>query len=157
MTNGPAMTNTPAPDAASSRADALALLDVWLRLWNGDLALAPEAVTSDFRLHAALLDGGDGSAVRGAEGLAAWIGQTRAAFPDLRFAIDVEPLVDGAFTSVRWTAGGTYAGGFPGAEAAPGTAVAFTGTDTLRTRDGRYAEYWVNSDLLHLLAQLGVR
>ncbi|MFD6492114.1 ester cyclase [Streptomyces sp. NPDC059944] len=151
------MPNTTTPDGTSARTEAHALLDVWLRLWNGDLALAPDAVTPDFRLHAALLDGGDGGAVRGPDGLAAWIGQTRAAFPDLRFAIEVGPLVDGAFTSVRWTAAGTYAGGFPGAEAAPGTTVAFTGTDTLRTRDGRYAEYWVNSDMLHLFAQLGVR
>ncbi|MEU0787268.1 ester cyclase [Streptomyces sp. NPDC006173] len=151
------MTNTTTPSGTSTRGEAHALLDVWLRLWNGDLTLAPDAVTPDFRLHAALLDGGDGSAVRGADGLAAWIGQTRAAFPDLHFAIEVAPLVDGAFTSVRWTAGGTYAGGFPGAEAAPGTVVAFTGTDTLRTHDGRYAEYWVNSDMLHLFAQLGVR
>lgn len=86
----------------------------------------------------------------------AWIGQTRAPFPDLRFAMQVAPLVDGRYVSVRWTATGTYAGGFPGAKAGPGTEVVFTGTDTLRISDGRFVEYWVNSDTLRLLTQLKV-
>ncbi|MGW1762316.1 ester cyclase [Streptomyces mirabilis] len=130
------------------------MLDAWLRLWNGDLAQAPGIISPGFRVHAALLDGGDGSSIRGVDGLVAWIGQTRAAFRDLRFTIEVPPLVDGRYASVRWTATGTYAGGFPGAKAQPGTVVTFTGTDTLRMRDGRFAEYWVNSDTLSLLTQL---
>jgi hypothetical protein len=32
--------------------------------------------------------------------------------------------------------------------------VTFTGTDTLRARDGRFVEYWVNTDTLSLLTQL---
>ncbi|MER5532862.1 ester cyclase [Streptomyces mirabilis] len=131
-----------------------AMLDAWLRLWNGDFAQAPGIISPGFRVHAALLGGGDGSSIRGVDGLVAWIGQTRAAFRDLRFTIEVPPLVDGRYASVRWTATGTYAGGFPGAEAQPGTVVTFTGTDTLRMRDGRFAEYWVNTDTLSLLTQL---
>ncbi|MFF2512601.1 ester cyclase [Streptomyces sp. NPDC058086] len=131
-----------------------AMLDAWLRLWNGDFAQAPGIISPGFRVHAALLDGGDGSSIRGVDGLVAWIGQTRAAFPDLRFTIEVPPLVDGRYASVRWTATGTYAGGFPGAKARPGTVVTFTGTDTLRMRDGKFAEYWVNTDTLSLLTQL---
>ncbi|MGW3174413.1 ester cyclase [Streptomyces sp. NPDC001153] len=55
---------------------------------------------------------------------------------------------------MRWTATGTYAGGFPGAKAQPGTTVTFTGTDTLRVNDGKFVEYWLNSDTLQLLTQL---
>lgn len=44
--------------------------------------------------------------------------------------------------------------GFPGAKAEPGTVVTFTGTDTLLMRDGRFVEYWLNSDGLHMLRQL---
>ncbi|WP_199836140.1 ester cyclase [Streptomyces sp. TP-A0356] len=55
---------------------------------------------------------------------------------------------------VRWTATGTYAGGFPGAHAEPGTLVTFTGTDTLRMQDGKFVEYWVNTDTLQWLTQL---
>ncbi|WP_327399074.1 ester cyclase [Streptomyces sp. NBC_01288] len=131
-----------------------AMLDDWLRLWNGDYKRAPGIISPVFRVHAALLDGGDGSSIRGVDGLVAWIKQTRAAFPDLRFTEQVAPLIDGHYASIRWTATGTYAGGFPGAEAEPGTVVTFTGTDTLRMRDGRFVEYWVNTDTLQLLTQL---
>ncbi|MFJ9150300.1 ester cyclase [Streptomyces sp. NPDC102270] len=131
-----------------------AMLDAWLRLWNGDYTQAPGIISPDFTVHAALLDGGDGSSIRGADGLVAWISQTRAAFPDLRFSLQTGPLIAGHRASVRWTATGTYAGGFPGAKAQPGTTVTFTGTDTLRIKDGRFVEYWLNSDTLQLLTQL---
>jgi predicted ester cyclase len=133
-----------------------AMLDDWLRLWNGDYDRATGIISPAFRVHAALLDGGDGSSIRGADGLVAWIKQTRAAFPGLRFTEQVAPLIDGRYASIRWTATGTYAGGFPGAKAEPGTVVTFTGTDTLRMRDGRFVEYWVNTDTLQLLTQLKV-
>jgi predicted ester cyclase len=133
-----------------------AMLDDWLRLWNGDYDRAPGIISPAFRVHAALLDGGDGSSIRGVDGLVAWIEQTRAAFPDLRFTEQVAPLIDGRHASIRWTATGTYAGGFPGAKAKPGTVVTFTGTDTLRMRDGEFVEYWVNTDTLQLLTQLKV-
>jgi predicted ester cyclase len=131
-----------------------AMLDAWLRLWNGDFTRAPAVISPDFTVHAVLLDGGDGSRVRGADGLVAWIAQTRAAFPDLRFSLQIAPLADGHHTSARWTATGTYAGGLPGARARPGTTVTFTGTDTPRIADGEFAEYWLNSDTLQLLSQL---
>ncbi|WP_416964232.1 ester cyclase [Streptomyces sp. Agncl-13] len=130
------------------------MLDDWLRLWNGDYDRAPGIISPAFKVHAALLDGGDSSSIRGVDGLVAWIAQTRAAFPDLRFTEQIAPLIDGRHASIRWTATGTYAGGFPGAEAEPGTVVTFTGTDTLRMRDGRFVEYWVNTDTLQLLTQL---
>jgi len=130
------------------------LVDGWLQLWNGDLARAHDVVTPDFHVHAALMDGGDGSAVTGPDALAAWIGQTRAAFNDFAFAVEVGPIEQNDLIALRWKAQGTYAGGFPGAAAEPGTPIAFTGTDTLRVVDGRIAEYWVNSDIHVLLAQL---
>ncbi|MFF4384926.1 ester cyclase [Kitasatospora sp. NPDC001547] len=131
-----------------------AMLDAWLRVWNGDYTQAPAIISPDFTVHAAMLDGGDGSGIRGADGLVNWIAQTRAAFPDLRFSVQVDPLVAGRHAFLRWTATGTYAGGFPGAKARPGTTVTFTGTDTLRINNGKFVEYWLNSDTLQLLTQL---
>ncbi|WP_199807975.1 ester cyclase [Streptomyces sp. NRRL S-350] len=133
-----------------------AMLDAWLRLWNGDYTQAPRIISPDFTVHAAMLDGGDGSAIRGADGLVAWIAQTRAAFPDLRFTPQLDSLVSGHHASLRWTATGTYTGGFPGAKAEPGTTITFTGTDTLRMENGKFAEYWLNSDTFQLLTQLQV-
>ncbi|SPL88818.1 unnamed protein product [[Actinomadura] parvosata subsp. kistnae] len=59
------------------------LVDGWLHLWNGDLDRARALAAPTFRVHAGLMDGGDGSAVSGPDGLAAWIGQTRARVPRL--------------------------------------------------------------------------
>jgi predicted ester cyclase len=132
------------------------LTDSWLRLWNGDYDQAPDLLADDFRVHAALMDGGDSSALTGPRALVGWIAQTRAAFSDLRFAVQVGPIADGDHLALRWTAEGAYAGGFPGARAPVGTPVAFTGTDVLRIADGRLAEYWVNSDIHVLLADLRV-
>ncbi|WP_461712396.1 hypothetical protein [Streptomyces sp. DSM 41013] len=50
----------------------------------------------------------------------------------------------------------SYDGSFPGAKAPAGTVVTFTGTDTLRIRDGWFVEYWLNADGLHMLRQLQV-
>jgi predicted ester cyclase len=139
-----------------SRARVERMTDAWLKLWNGDYGQAKSLIATDFRVHAALLDGGDGSAVKGPEGLVAMVQQIRAAFPDLRFSVQVGPIIDGHQMVVRWTATGTYGGGFPGASAKPGTVVTFTGTDILRIKNGRFVEYWLNADTLLLVTQLQV-
>lgn len=140
----------------ATNAENTGLVDAWLKLWNGDYSQADHLIASDFRMHAAMLDGGDGSAVKGPKGLVGWIIQTRAAVPDLKFSVQVGPIIDENRIAVRWYAEGTYQGGFPGATAPPGTAVAFTGSDLLRVQNGRLAEYWVNSDTLVLVTQLRV-
>ncbi|MGW6223351.1 ester cyclase [Streptomyces olivaceus] len=137
-------------------AESKALFEAWLRLWNGELTLASEVASDEFRVHSHLIDGSDSSGIRGAEGLREMVRAGRSHTPDLTFAVEVPPLYDGDHLSVRWTATGTYDGGFPGAEAPAGTVVAFTGTDTLRIQDGRFVEYWLNADGLHMLQQLQV-
>lgn len=132
------------------------LVDGWLDLWNGDLDRARDLVTADFRVHAAMMDGGDGSAVSGPDGLAGWIAQARAPLDDLSYTIEVGPIAHDDMIALRWVATATYRGGFPGAAAEPGTPIAFAGIDMLRVADGRLAEYWVNSDIHVLLAQLKV-
>jgi predicted ester cyclase len=141
---------------AQDNPDARQLLDQWLRLWNGEYGHAETLVAPAFRLHAAMMDGGDGSAVDSPAALVGWIDQTRSAIPDLTFSVEVGPITDADQFAVRWRARGTYAGGLPGAAAPAGTEVDFTGTDVLRVAGGRLAEYWVNSDTLLLLTQLRV-
>jgi hypothetical protein len=76
---------------------------------------------------------------------------------DLNFEITVGPITTDDYLVVRWTAEGTYGGGFPGAsEDAVGSAITFTGTDTLRVIDGMLTEYWANADSLLFVQQLGV-
>ncbi len=134
-----------------------ALATPWLNLWNGDLALADELIAPDFLVHAAPLTGSGSDEMRGRDTLKQWISGIRASMPDLRFSIEVGPIANEGFFSVRWRADGTYAGGFPGAsEGAVGRVIKFTGTDTLRIEGGRLTEYWANSDTLLVVQQLGM-
>ncbi len=48
-----------------------------------------------------------------------------------------------------------YAGGMRAATAAPRSQVDFTGTDVFRIHNGLLAEYWLNSDVHVMVAQLG--
>ena len=130
------------------------LLNDWLTMWNGDYTPANRALAADFTTHAALMDGG--SSLHGADALVGWIKQLRAAFTELEFTVEVGPIIGDDHVALRWLATGTYGGGFPGATAPAGTAVSFTGTDILRVADGRLVEYWINSDVHVLAAQLGV-
>lgn len=132
------------------------LFQQWLRLWNGDLSLASGIVADDYRLNMVPMDGSDLSHYAGPSGLAGWIGQMHRAFSPLKFEVQVGPLFSSDMIAVRWVANGTYAGGMPGAKALPGTRVSFAGADFLRIQQGKIAEYWVSSDMLSLMAQLGM-
>lgn len=132
------------------------IVEPWLGLWNGALDTVEDIVAPDFVLHAAVV-GGEADAVRGPHGLRDWIAGIRSGIPDLRFTEEVPPLVDGDRVAIRWHAVGHHGGGFPGAAAPAGTPIDFTGIDLLRLHDGQVAEYWLNSDMHVLLAQLDVR
>lgn len=136
-----------------------ALVERWLDLWNGDLAIADTLVAEDFLTHTAPLTPDGDKEMHGREALKQWIaGGLKAVLPDLLFAIAVGPIATDEYFAVRWTAQGTYAGGFPGAsDAAVGSVVTFEGTDLVRVADGMLAEYWLNADLLQVLQQLGVK
>jgi hypothetical protein len=135
-----------------------ALYRRWLlELWHGDLAVAREIVAPTFVVHQARADAAPSEGVTGPDGLGELVRQGRAPFSALTFAIEVGPLVDGDLVAARWLGRGIYAGGVPGARAPPATPVAFAGIDILRAEGGRFAEYWVSSDGLGLMTQLGVR
>lgn len=140
----------------SAASETSRLVGLWLGLWNGDDNRAENFIRPDFRVHAALTGGGDGSSTRGPEGLVAWVKEGRTAVPNLEFTAEVGLIAQGDPIALRWRAEGTYPGGIPGATAPAGTPVSFTGTDILRLEGGQLAEYWVNSDTLVLLTQLGV-
>ena len=135
----------------------------WLTLWNGDLALADKVVAEDIVLHATLLDGQDPATINDPKKFAEWVGSLRQAIPDLVFETVVGPISEpaeptaGIMIAGHWRATGTYQGGFPGATAAAGTPVAFNGTDMIRIEDGAVVEYWLVSDTLTLLSQIGVQ
>ena len=135
-----------------------ALAASWHDLWNGSFALADQIIAEDFVAHAAPFTGTGPSTLHGRDALTAWIAGTHAVLAPFSFTVQVGPIAGGDYFAVRWEAQGTYGGGFPGASPeAVGRKIVFTGTDTLRVAGGLLAEYWVNSDGLLFLQQLGVR
>ncbi|WP_165068301.1 ester cyclase [Marisediminicola senii] len=142
--------------AQLDRKAATALVAKWLDLWNGDTAIAEEIISDDNRVHAAMFDGGDGSAVGGISGMVSLVSQMRSLMSDLDFSVEVGPIVDGDHVVVRWVATGHYGGGVPGAGAAVGTEVTFHGTDILRVSGDKVVEYWLNADTMDLMTQLQV-
>lgn len=134
------------------------LAQSWADIWNGDLSLTDSTVHENFVSHAAPLAGGPTADATGRDNLNTWVSGIRALIPDLKFTIQVGPLITGPFVVLRWRAQGTYQGGLPGAaEQAVGRPLVFYGTDVLKVADGLLAEYWANADSLWFVQQLGMR
>ena len=134
------------------------LAEPWRQLWNGDLSITDRIIAEDFVAHAAPITGVGGDEIHGREALNQWVSGINMLLADLNFEITVGPIATEDYLVLRWTAEGTYGGGFPGAsEDAVGSAITFTGTDTLRVIDGMLTEYWANADSLLFFQQLGVR
>lgn len=120
----------------------------WIDMWNGQVELAEELMSSDCPIHQLP------NTFRGAEGIRQMVESGRAPFDDPVFSVEVEPIVEGNRLAARWTMTGRYIGGMPGATAEPGTEIRFGGIDIWRVEAGKIVEYWVSSDGLHLMAQL---
>jgi predicted ester cyclase len=117
--------------------------------------VAEQILTPDFVIHQARAAPGGSEDVRGPQAAVELVRMGRAPFSELTIALEVGPIVEGDMVAARWSARVVYASGLPGATAAPGTVVTFGGIDILRVQDGRFAEYWVSSDGLALMGQLG--
>ena len=131
-----------------------------LELWTADLdvvdGLAAELAGSDFVIHQARMDGRPSEGVRGPAALSGLVRQGREPFTEVTTRIDAGPLVDGDGVAARWTLTGRYRGGVEGATAPAGTTVSLSGLDLMRARDGRFVEYWVSSDVMPMMRQLGM-
>lgn len=131
------------------------LYQAWIELWNGRFELAHEIIAENCRVHQAPSDPKNPLDLRGPEGVLKMIMMGHAPFSDLVFRIELEPIVEGNRLAARWISEGRYKGDFPGATVSPGTRITFGGIDIMRIEDGKIAEYWVSSDGIYLLAQLG--
>lgn len=98
-------------------------------LWNGDLSCAAEILADDFVGHWPDRD------IHGPQELAQLIARTREMLVELKFGIELGPMVDGDLVAGRWTGEGE----------SPDGPMSFFGNDILRVRDGRFVEYWVAS------------
>lgn len=128
----------------------------WMEMWNGDLDAADEIFADDCLAHTAPSDVGEPPVYRGPNEMRNFVEMGRAIFNEVTFQAEGDLIVEGDQLATRWIAEGTYAGGMPGATASPGAPITFRGVDVWRIENGKVTEYWVSSDGLHFMAQLGV-
>jgi predicted ester cyclase len=131
------------------------LLNRWIELWNGNLLFIDEIVGPEFVGHFPPTTSRPNE-VHGSQALEEWIRTTLALFVDVQLTLEVGPLVDKDVVVGRWIFRGIYQGGISGAASTDGTQIAFGGIDILRIADEKIVEYWVSSDGLYLMQQLGV-
>jgi steroid delta-isomerase-like uncharacterized protein len=121
--------------------------EVWDR---GNVEFAQEVFAEDYLRH----DLRPSAAAPGPHGHRQIAAAFRAAFPDLRWHVDLL-LAEGDLVAGRWTASGTSTGPWAGM-AATGKHATFSGVNIFRIRDGKVVEIWNHRDDLGLAQQLGV-
>src|SRR5919199_4456257 len=91
--------------------------------------------------------------IHGLEGIRAFAGTVRTAFPDAQFTVE-DRIVAGDQLVARWTMHGTHQGQFAGIPAT-GKQVTLTGIAIHRFEGDKIRESWDYYDALGLLQQLG--
>ncbi|WP_344165384.1 ester cyclase [Nocardiopsis rhodophaea] len=126
----------------------------WIdELWHADPkemgAIAAEISAPDFVGHWPTKD------IYGPDQLAEMIRDGVSLFSSVRVEVTVGPLVEGDLVSARWMFRGVYNGEFPGSPVEAGAEVSFSGMDIMRYAEGKFSEYWVCSDGIQFMEQLG--
>jgi predicted ester cyclase len=127
----------------------------WGERYNPDIVdeLAAPDMLLQYSLHAPR---------RGRDEIKAFMGDFRAAFPDLNFSGAADLIAEGDYVVGRWQGGGTHTGPafsdflIGSLPAATGRKMRFTGTTVLRLKDGKIAEEVGLDDGVTALQQLGL-
>lgn len=121
--------------------------EVW---GKGNLGVADEVFAPDYARH----DWRPTTASPGPEGQKQIASAFRAAFPDLRFEVEIV-IAENEYVAARWTASGTHTGRWGEVEPT-GRAVLYSGANIFRfDEEGRVVEIWNHRDDLGLQEQLG--
>jgi steroid delta-isomerase-like uncharacterized protein len=89
----------------------------------------------------------------GPEGMKRLTADFRAAFPDLRFQVDIV-IAEDEHVAARWTASGTHTGRWGEVEPT-GRRATFSGVNIFRFENGKVVEIWNHRDDLGLREQVG--
>ena len=120
--------------------------EVWRK---GNVDVADDVFARDYVRH----DLRATEAAPGPEGQKQIARAFRAAFPDLRFDVEIV-IAEGEYVAARWTASGTHTGRWGNLDAT-GRFVTFSAVNIFRFERGRVAEIWNHRDDLGLQDQLG--
>ena len=119
--------------------------------WDqGRLGVIDEVFADNYRRH----DLRPTQPAPGLEGMKRITADFRAAFPDLRFEVEIV-IAEGEFVASRWTATGTHTGAW-GAVEPTGRHATFSGVNIFRFENGKVVEIWNHRDDLGLMEQVGV-
>lgn len=113
----------------------------WAALWNGELFIAHRIIAEPFKLHLSADAAAPAEDVHDARTVALWVAQVRARAVQMRYRVELGPLIDGEYITGYWRAAGTLK-----APMGLGPSFVKVGTDILRFRGGRLAECWTMSN-----------
>lgn len=132
------------------------LYEKWLKAWNEDVSLLEDITDEGCIVHQARTDGKSSLENKGPDALKGIIQDGLALFDDAVMSVEVGPIEENSYVSARWTFTGKFNGEMPGATAEAGTEMSFHGMDIFLIDNGKLAEYWVCSDALNLMEQMGI-
>ena len=114
----------------------------WAALWNGELFIAHRIIADGFTAHLTADATAPVEQVHDARTVALWVAQVRARAVQMRYRVEVGPLIDGEYITAYWRAAGTLK-----ASAGLGPGFVKVGTDVLRFRGGRLTECWTMNNV----------
>jgi steroid delta-isomerase-like uncharacterized protein len=116
------------------------------RVWNQhDYSAIDENIKVDYIQHSP-------NVPPGRDGVKAFFKMVNGAFSEVKFTVE-EMIEEGDKVAWRWTLRGKHTGDFQGMPPT-GRDFQFSGISILRLEDGKFAELWVEQDMLGLIAQL---
>jgi len=116
------------------------------RVWDQhDYTAIDENIRSDYIQHSR-------NVPPGREGVRSFFRMIEGAFSDLKFTTE-DMIAEGDKVVWRWTIQGKHTGIFQGLQPM-GREFAFSEISILRLEDGKFAELWVEQDMMGLLGQL---
>lgn len=113
----------------------------WAALWNGELFIAHRIIAEHFKAHLTADATAPVEPVHDARTVALWVAQVRARAVQMRYRVELGPLIDGEYITAYWRVAGTLK-----APAGLGPGFVKVGTDILRFRGGRLTECWTMSN-----------
>lgn len=115
------------------------------RVWDQhDYTAIDENIRSDYIQHSR-------NVPPGREGVKSFFKMIEGAFSDVKFSIE-DMIAEGDKVIWRWTIQGKHIGIFQGLQPT-GKDFSFSGISILRLENGKFAELWVEQDMMVLLGQ----